>query len=124
MTATWMPEEACAEAREWVGDKTLSEAWAATYRADWMVFLFSYIGADANDAEYAAKNDTGYYDADDAAYWNSCEAAALYPYDHTSGRIAAKAAADSYWRAHPEVADKIRAIATAEQVVEWLGVTP
>ena len=35
--------DACAEAVEWVGDKTLAEAWATCERADWMLWLVSKI---------------------------------------------------------------------------------
>ena len=35
--------DACAESVEWVGDKTLAEAWATCERADWMLWLVSKI---------------------------------------------------------------------------------
>jgi len=35
--------DACAEAVEWVGDKTLAEAWATCERADWMLWLVTRI---------------------------------------------------------------------------------
>ena len=34
---------ACSEAVEWVGDKTLAEAWVTCERADWMLWLVSKI---------------------------------------------------------------------------------
>jgi len=34
---------ACSEAVDWVGDKTLAEAWATCERADWMLWLVSKI---------------------------------------------------------------------------------
>ena len=34
---------ACSEAVDWVGDKTLAEAWATCERADWMLWLVTRI---------------------------------------------------------------------------------
>jgi hypothetical protein len=31
---------ACQEARDWVGDKTLEEAWNTCHRGDWMLWLY------------------------------------------------------------------------------------
>lgn len=31
---------ACQEARNWVGDKTLEEAWSTCHRGDWMFWLY------------------------------------------------------------------------------------
>ena len=31
---------ACKEARDWVGDKTLEEAWNTCHRGDWMLWLY------------------------------------------------------------------------------------
>ncbi len=46
---TWLIENhACAEARKWVGDKTLAQAWAVCHRGDWMRWL-SY-GAARNES--------------------------------------------------------------------------
>jgi hypothetical protein len=38
--------EACQEAIEWVGDKTLDEAWAQCERGDWMLWLAQESGVD------------------------------------------------------------------------------
>ena len=35
--------DACAEAVEWVGEKTMAEAWATCERADWMLWLVGKI---------------------------------------------------------------------------------
>ena len=44
---------ACADAREWVGDRTLDQAWAECERPDWMLWLHARSGS-ADAAAYAA----------------------------------------------------------------------
>lgn len=36
--------DACSEAREWVGDRTFSQAWNECERADWMCWIIQYSG--------------------------------------------------------------------------------
>jgi len=36
---SWLPEDACADAVEWVGKMTPAKAWAKCNRADWMLWL-------------------------------------------------------------------------------------
>lgn len=37
--------DACSEAVEWVGDRTLAQAWAECHRVDWMLWLVGRTGA-------------------------------------------------------------------------------
>ena len=44
---------ACADAREWVGDRTLDQAWAECERPDWMLWLHAR-SASADAGAYSA----------------------------------------------------------------------
>lgn len=64
---------ACAAAREWVGDRTLEQAWAECERPDWMLWLLARSGsADAGAYAALAKK----WAADAEAAWAAARAAA------------------------------------------------
>ena len=57
---------ACAEAREWVGDRTLEQAWAECESPDWMLWLHAR-SESADAGAYAALAEKWAAEAADAA---------------------------------------------------------
>ena len=96
---------ACEEVREWVGGRTLSEAWAECERPDWMLWLHAR----------SESADAGAYAALARAWAEAAEAAAEEA-----------EAAEAAWAAAAEAADAARAakaaLAAAAEAAAWAAV--
>ena len=82
---------ACKEAREWVGGRTLAEAWAECKRPDWMLWL--HARSDSADADgyaslankWAARAEARATAAEWAGQCNDIRAALCCPVFNTPG---------------------------------------
>ena len=107
---------ACDEAREWVGDRTLNQAWAECVRPDWMLWLHARSeSADAGAYAALAKKWAG---AAWAAAAEAAEAAAAWAAE--AAEAAARAAEAAAWaEAAAEAAEAAAAWAEAAEAAAW-----